>query len=323
MTAAAAVRARGLRKVFPGGVAAVDGIDLDVRPGEIFGLLGPNGAGKSTTIRMLTTLLRPTAGEVRVAGFDVVAEASRVRRRIGVALQEAGLDESATGRELLVLQGRLFGARRRAAGERAARLLGVVGLIDVAERRIGSYSGGMRRRLDLASALINNPDVVFLDEPTAGLDPASRQRIWDEVRGINRGHGVTVILTTHYLEEADRMADRVAILDHGHIVAEGTPRALKGAIGGDVVRIAVSADRVGDARAALGSPGAVTETRLDGTWLTLFLRDGAAQLAQIVRRLDDAGVPVGPVAVQNTTLDDVFLRATGYRLAQSTPEAPT
>ena len=323
MTAAAreAVRARGLRKVFPGGVTAVEGIDLEVRAGEIFGLLGPNGAGKSTTIRMLTTLLRPSSGEVRVAGLDVVADAAAVRRRIGVALQDAGLDEAATARELLVLQARLFGATRRGAADRAAVLLEVVGLTDVAERRVRGYSGGMRRRLDLASALVNHPDVVFLDEPTAGLDPASRQRIWDEVRRINRDDGVTVILTTHYLEEADRLANRVAILDHGHIVAQGTPRALKDSIGGDVVRVTVSPDRVGEARAALRALNGLDEISHDGAGLTLFVPDGATAVARIVRLLDDARVPVGPVAVQNTTLDEVFLRATGYRLGEPAPEA--
>ena len=224
-----AVQADGLVKEYGGRsgvVEAVRGVDLRVRVGEIFGFLGPNGAGKSTTVRMLTTLLSITSGTARVAGLDVATDPDAVRRKIGVALQEAGLDPRQTGRELLVLQGRLFGLSKPAAAARAQELLALVELEDAADRRIKGYSGGMRRRLDLASALVHQPDVLFLDEPTTGLDPASRLTVWDEVRRIN-ARGTTVFLTTQYLEEADQLCDRLAIIDGGRIVREGTPSELK------------------------------------------------------------------------------------------------
>ena len=228
-SATPAVVAEGLVKHYGNGegtVEAVRGVDLEVQAGEIFGFLGPNGAGKSTTVRMLTTLLSITAGRARVAGVDVADDPDEVRRRIGVALQEAGLDDRQTGRELLVLQGRLFGLGAHDAGERAQQLLALVELEDAAGRRIKGYSGGMKRRLDLASALVHEPEVLFLDEPTTGLDPASRLTVWDEVRRINR-RGTTVFLTTQYLEEADQLCDRLAIIDDGLIVREGTPAQLK------------------------------------------------------------------------------------------------
>ena len=226
---AVAVQAEGLVKHYPsrtGVIEAVRGVDLRVDAGEVFGFLGPNGAGKSTTVRMLTTLLSITSGSAQVAGVDVAGEPDAVRRRIGVALQEAGLDPRQTGRELLVLQGRLFGLSPRAASERAKDLLELVDLEDAADRRIKGYSGGMKRRLDLASALVHEPEVLFLDEPTTGLDPASRLTVWDEMRRINE-RGTTVFLTTQYLEEADQLCDRLAIIDDGRIVREGTPARLK------------------------------------------------------------------------------------------------
>jgi ABC-2 type transport system ATP-binding protein len=226
---AAAVEAEGLVKTYrsrTGVVEAVRGVDLRVEAGEIFGFLGPNGAGKSTTVRMLTTLLTITSGRARVYGVDVTADPDAARRRIGVALQEAGLDPRQTGRELLILQGRLFGLSGGDAAERAAQLLALVELEDAADRRIKGYSGGMKRRLDLASALVHQPEVLFLDEPTTGLDPASRLTVWEEVRRIN-GRGTTVFLTTQYLEEADQLCDRLAIIDGGRIVREGTPAQLK------------------------------------------------------------------------------------------------
>ena len=224
-----AVRATGLVKTYKGRdgeVEAVRGVDLDVAPGEVFGFLGPNGAGKSTTIRMLTTLMTITSGSAQVAGIDVAGEPDNVRRKIGVALQEAGLDPRQTGRELLVLQGRLFGLSTDNAAKRAQELLELVELVDAADRRIKGYSGGMKRRLDLASALVHRPEVLFLDEPTTGLDPASRLTVWEEVRSINQ-QGTTVFLTTQYLEEADQLCNRLAIIDNGVIVKEGTPEDLK------------------------------------------------------------------------------------------------
>lgn len=224
-----AVDAVGLVKTYTSRSSSVDavrGVDLQVASGELFGFLGPNGAGKSTTVKMLTTLLSITAGAARVAGVDVAADPDAARQRIGVALQEAGLDLRQTGRELLLLQARLFGMSRPAAADRAQELLALVGLVDAADRRIKGYSGGMRRRLDLASALVHRPDVLFLDEPTTGLDPASRLTVWDEVRRIN-ALGTTVFLTTQYLEEADQLCDRIAIIDGGRIVRQGTPAALK------------------------------------------------------------------------------------------------
>jgi ABC-2 type transport system ATP-binding protein len=224
-----AVEAEGLMKQYRGRAGTVDavrGVDLRVRAGEVFGFLGPNGAGKSTTIRMLTTLMTITSGTARVAGIDVMADPQAVRRRIGVALQEAGLDPRQTGRELLILQARLFGIPTAQAKERAEELLELVDLVEAADRRIKGYSGGMKRRLDLASALVHEPDVLFLDEPTTGLDPASRLAVWDEMRRINE-RGTTVFLTTQYLEEADQLCDRIAIIDEGLIVREGTPEQLK------------------------------------------------------------------------------------------------
>src|SRR5436189_4490653 len=236
--ASPAIEARGLTRTFKDGVEAVRGIDLTVSVGEVFGFLGPNGAGKTTTVRMLCTLLPPTAGSASVAGIDVVADPAAVRRRIGVALQEIGLDPVQTGRELLELQCGLYGITGADARTRAEELLALLGLTDAADRRTKTYSGGMKRRLDLASALVHRPDVLFLDEPTTGLDPASRLTVWDEVRRINAG-GTTAFLPTQYLEEADKLCDRVAIIDDGQIVAQGTPAQLKADMGHDVVSVAL------------------------------------------------------------------------------------
>jgi ABC-2 type transport system ATP-binding protein len=309
-----AIETEGLRKEFSGGVVAVEGIDLRVPDGEIFGFLGPNGAGKSTTVRMLTTLLRPSAGWARVAGLDVVSKAHNVRRRIGVALQEAGLDGMSTARELLVLQARLHGLSGAAPAQRAADLLQLVGLTEAADRLVKTYSGGMKRRLDLASALIHGPRVLFLDEPTAGLDPASREAVLDEVQRLNRDDGITVFLTTQYLEEADRMAHRLAIIDQGRIVAEGTPLELKRSVGADMVAVDVPAHQVQAARQALAACEGVVDARADGSGITLFVTDGTKAAAQVIRLLDRADVGVSSVSVSAPTLDEVFLRATGALL---------
>ncbi|HZD17169.1 MAG TPA: ATP-binding cassette domain-containing protein [Actinomycetota bacterium] len=312
-----AIEAEGLRKEFPGGVTAVDGIDLAVPEGEIFGFLGPNGAGKSTTIRILTTLLRPTAGRARVAGFDIAERPNEVRRAIGVALQEVGLDRLATGRELLVLQARLHGLRGAEPAAHAAEMLDLVGLTEAADRRIGTYSGGMRRRLDLASALIHGPRILFLDEPTSGLDPASREVVWERIRWLNREEGITVFLTTQYLEEADALTHRLAIIDHGRIVAEGSPERLKRSIGADVVTVAIADRHVEAGRQALAGLHGLKEARADAFGLTLFVNDGTGVVSEVVRRLDAAEVPSGAVSVSRPTLDEVFLRATGSRLEGS------
>jgi ABC-2 type transport system ATP-binding protein len=309
----AAIVTRSLRRSFRGGIEAVRDIDLTIRAGEVFGFLGPNGAGKTTMVRMLCTLLPPTSGTATVAGIDVVKDSAAVRRRIGVALQEIGLDPVQTGRELLELQCGLYGITGRHGRDRAQELLELVGLTEAAERRTKTYSGGMKRRLDLASALVHSPQVLFLDEPTTGLDPASRLTIWDEVRRINAG-GATVFLTTQYLEEADQLCDRLAIIDEGRIVAAGTPRRLKEEMGHDVVSLALEgADAAATEAALAGLPGlerVVTEPDA----LALYVADGAGQIAEIVRRLDRSESQVGAITVARPSLDDVFLKATGRRL---------
>jgi ABC-2 type transport system ATP-binding protein len=308
-----AIAAHALRRVFKGGIEAVRDIDLTVSAGEVFGFLGPNGAGKTTTVRMLCTLLPPTAGAASVAGLDVVRDAAEVRRHIGVALQEIGLDPVQTGRELLELQCGLYGITGRRGRERAAELLELVGLTDAADRRTKTYSGGMKRRLDLASALVHSPDVLFLDEPTTGLDPASRLTIWNEVRRINTG-GATVFLTTQYLEEADKLCDRLAIIDDGRIVAEGTPEQLKAEMGHDVVSVSLNgADSVATEAALAGLPG-LERVVGEADALALYVEDGASSIAEIVRRLDRDELQVGAISVSRPSLDDVFLNATGRRL---------
>jgi ABC-2 type transport system ATP-binding protein len=312
-TADAMIAARGLGRTFKGGIEAVRGLDLTVRAGEVFGFLGPNGAGKTTTVRMLCTLLPPTSGSATVARYDVVADPGAVRRRIGVALQEIGLDPVQTGRELLELQCGLYGIPGRRGRERAQELLELVGLTEAADRRTKTYSGGMKRRLDLATALVHDPQVLFLDEPTTGLDPASRLTVWDEVRRINAG-GATVFLTTQYLEEADRLCDRLAIIDDGRIIAEGTPEELKAQMGHDVVSVSLAAADMPATEAALaGLPGLERVVAAEGA-LALYVEDGAGSIAEIVRRLEHEQIRIGAINVARPSLDDVFLRATGRRL---------
>ena len=308
-----AIETRSLTRTFKGGVEAVRGVDLGVEAGSVFGFLGPNGAGKTTTVRMLCTLLPPTGGSATVAGIDVVADPAEVRRRIGVALQEIGLDPIQTGRELLELQCGLYGIPGAQARTRAAELLDLVGLDDAADRRTKTYSGGMKRRLDLASALVHSPQVLFLDEPTTGLDPASRLTVWAEVRRINAA-GATVFLTTQYLEEADQLCDRVAIIDAGRIVAEGTPAQLKAEMGHDVVRLALDgADAQATAQAVRGLAG-LERVVPEHDALALYVEDGAGSIAEIVRLLERDGIRVGAINVSRPSLDDVFLQATGRRL---------
>jgi ABC-2 type transport system ATP-binding protein len=309
-----------------GQVKAVQGVSLQVTEGEIYGFLGPNGAGKSTIVRILTTLLRPTSGSGTVLGHDIVSEPTTVRRLIGVALQEAGLDPKQGGRELLTLQGRLYGIRGKALTAQVNEVTELVGLTDAIDRSIQTYSGGMKRRLDLASALLHRPRVLFLDEPTTGLDPLSRTLIWDRVRELRERFGATIFLTTQYLEEADELADRVAIIDQGRIVRQGTPEALKAEVGADVIDVGVDERESGAARVAIEkmqADGELPAGELRGTesGYTLFIPDGPQNIAVLIRGLDRAGVRFGAVSVSRPTLDDVFLAATGGRMAAAAERA--
>jgi ABC-2 type transport system ATP-binding protein len=306
------IEVEGLVREFKKGPRAVDGIDLRVEPGEIYGFLGPNGAGKSTTVLMLTTLLPPTAGTARVGGYDVVSEGPKVRSVIGAALQEAALDPMLTGRDHLRLQATLQGISRAERKQRAEELLDRVGLSEAADRKVGGYSGGMKRRLDLALALVHRPRIIFLDEPTTGLDIQSRTALWEEVARLARDDGVTVFLTTQYLEEADVLANRVGIIDHGHIVAEGTPHELKAEIGLPSVH-AVPLDHAD--RERLVSALAPFGESLGGTGdVIVRLREGLAGLPGVVRAVDDAGLKLAHLEIQAPSLDDVFLAKTGRSL---------
>ena len=307
------IEVEGLVREFKKGPRAVDGIDLTVAPGEIYGFLGPNGAGKSTTVHMLTTLLPPTAGTARVAGHDVVREGPAVRDAIGVALQEAALDPFLTAREHMRLQAGMHGLTRTEAERRGDELIERVGLADAADRKVGGYSGGMRRRLDLALALVHEPRILFLDEPTTGLDVQSRTALWDEVTRLSQQHGVTVFLTTQYLEEADALAQRVAIIDVGKIVADGTPDALKAEIGRPTVEAVPTEVEQRDAmRSVLERFG--TQTAAGPGAVAVRLDDGTEELAEVVRALDGAGIRVANLEIHAPTLDDVFLAKTGKRL---------
>ena len=308
----AAVATTALVRRF-GTTVAVDGIDLRVERGEIYGFLGPNGAGKSTLIKMLCTLLRPSSGRALVAGFDVVNEPQQVRVRIGAALQEAALDDGQSGRELLALQGRLYGLRPAEVRRRVDEVLDLVAIGDAIDRRIGTYSGGMKRRLDLAAALVHNPEVVFLDEPTTGLDPDSRVRVWEEVRRLNTQLGITIFLTTQYLEEADALADRVGIIDGGRVVAEGPPQILKRTFGADLIVVDVDGD---DTRAArvLRALDPVGDVALEDGKVVVSTEDGPAALGPVATALARTAVCVRSITLRTPTLDDVFRELTGSHI---------
>jgi len=312
----AAIEVRDLVKVFKKGPRAVDGIDLRVEEGEIYGFLGPNGAGKSTTVHVLTTLIPPTEGKALVAGYDVATQGAEVREHIGAALQEAALDPFLTAREHMRLQTALQGLPRDERRRRGDELIERVGLSEAADRKVGGYSGGMKRRLDLALALVHGPRILFLDEPTTGLDPQSRSAMWDEVERLASGEGVTVFLTTQYLEEADRLADRVGIIDGGRIVAEGTPAALKAEIGQPSVE-AVAADpsdrgRLAGVLARFGQDGDCPQSTPEA--VAVRLAGGEGNLADVVRALDSEGVAVEHLQLHAPSLDDVFLAKTGHSL---------
>ncbi|HUB76234.1 MAG TPA: ATP-binding cassette domain-containing protein [Solirubrobacteraceae bacterium] len=295
-------------------VEAVRGVSFEVEQGEIFGFLGPNGAGKTTTLRMLTTLLTIDSGSARVAGIDVAAAPARVRERIGYVSQLGGADNEATGRENLVLQGRLYGGERAAVRQRVAELLPLLDLEGFAERQVKTYSGGQKRRLDVALGIVHEPQVLFLDEPTTGLDPQNRANLWQHVRTL-RERGVTVFLTTHYLEEADALCERVMIIDGGEIVAEGSPRELKRDIVGDSVVLRVAEEDSARAAAVLGSAAFVRSTASaeDGE-LRCYVDDGPAALPELLRRLDGERIALRSISLSEPTLDDVFLAKTGHSL---------
>jgi len=311
-----AIYAESLVKHYSPEIRAVDGIDLSIEAGQIFGFLGQNGSGKTTTVRMLTTLLRPTSGRATVDGLDVVHRASAVRRRIGVALQDASLDDMQTGRELLMLQARLYGVDGNGMSTRVSELLAVVDLADAADRLVKTYSGGMKRRLDLAAALVHRPGILFLDEPTTGLDPISREAIWRYVTELNRDLGTTLFLTTQYLEEADRLADEVAIIEEGKIVAQGSPDELKATIGTDVVtvRIAGGGDEVSRGAAVVRRLEGAEDVRVVDDSVVVYIREGSSAIARIVLLLNEESLRLEEVTLARPTLDDVFLQKTGHHL---------
>ncbi len=306
-----AIDATGLERRF-GSFVAVDHVDLAVRRGEIYGFLGPNGAGKSTTTRMLCTLTALNGGRATVAGYDVTRQPGQVRLRIGAALQSAALDVQQTGAELLRQQGRYYGLSASDIDTRLAELRGLIDIGDALEQRIKTYSGGMKRRVDLAAALIHNPEVLFLDEPTTGLDPASRAKVWEEVQRLNHDLGMTIFLTTQYLEEADALADRVGIIDHGRIIAEGTPAELKRSIGADVVTVRVN-DVAGAASTIAALPG-VDSVEVRGDEILAATADGPGNVSPIAVALAEADIRVRSLTLREPTLDDVFLTLTGQHL---------
>jgi ABC-2 type transport system ATP-binding protein len=314
------IETAGLRRTFKGrgkekAVEAVAGVDLRVAEGEVFGFLGPNGAGKTTTLRILATLLAPTAGTARVAGFDVAHQAAEVRKRIGYVAQAGGSYRASTGREELVIQGRLFGLSKADAGRRAQEILDALDLADAADRTCSTYSGGMRRRLNIGIGMVHRPAMLFLDEPTTGLDPQARARMWDEIRRLRQA-GTSIFLTTHYLEEADALCDRLAIIDHGRIVAEGSPDELKRQIAGDVLTIGVNghAEKIVQ---LLGAQPFVREACLEDGLVRLYVDRGEEAVPSILRLLDRHGLAPSTINLHRPSLDDVFLKKTGRSLRES------
>ncbi len=312
---AAAIETQDLRRAF-GDNEAVAGVDLAVPPGEIYGFLGPNGAGKSTMVKMLCTLLNPTSGRASVAGYDVATQAGDIRLRIGVALQDSSIDGKQSGREMLHLQGELYGLSKPDIVQRMGDVIGLVDIGSAIDDRVESYSGGMKRRLDLAMALIHKPQILFLDEPTTGLDPASRTAVWDEVRKLNSEEGMTIFLTTQYLEEADELADRVGIIANGKLEVEGTPVALKQAIGKDLIVAEVEGD-VAAAEGELRRIASVDDVDVHNNELTVSTANGAAMIADVAVALKSSGATVRSLTLRTPTLDDVFLQVTGLYLAES------
>src|SRR5450759_3854451 len=314
----AVIETRGLRRVFKSrkrAVAAVAGVDLTVQPGEICGFLGPNGAGKTTTLRMLATLLPPSGGAAMVAGCDLLKQQDRVRERIGYVGQAGGADREIMGRTELVFQGRLYGMPLSAAKKRAAELITMLELETCADRKAGTYSGGQKRRLDIGLGLVHDPQLLFLDEPTTGLDPQSRARVWDDVRRMH-DRGTTVFLTTHYLDEADALCDRIAIIDHGKIVAEGTPEELKREVAGDLVTVSVTGAHQSALDLLKGQPFVREATTEDGL-IRLYVDRGETAMPSILRLLDSAGMQLLTIGLQRPSLDDVFLRKTGRSLRET------
>jgi ABC-2 type transport system ATP-binding protein len=314
----AVIETRGLRRVFRSRgreVEAVAGVDLRVERGEIFGFLGPNGAGKTTTLRMLATLLPPSGGTARVAGCELATQPGRIRERIGYVGQAGGADREITGRTELVFQGRLYGMSTADARKRAAELIEMLELEGAADRKVGTYSGGQKRRLDIGLGLVHDPQLLFLDEPTTGLDPQSRARVWEEVRKMH-DRGTTVFLTTHYLDEADALCDRVAIIDYGKIVAVGTPEELKRAVAGDVVSFSIAGDQQRALDLVKDQPF-VREAKVENGFVLLYVDRGEVAMPDILRLLESAGLQLITVELHRPSLDDVFLRKTGRSLREA------
>jgi ABC-2 type transport system ATP-binding protein len=324
------IEARSLTKVFPGDVRAVDGIDFQVNAGEIFAFLGPNGAGKTTTIKMLNTLIQPTSGSATVAGFDVVKRPAEVRKRIGYAAQDVGVDEQATGRENLALYGHFYRLDGKTIKQRVKELFDLVGLTGYEDKMVSAYSGGMRKRLDLAMGMIHQPQVIFLDEPTTGLDPQTRAHLWDYINKLAKTMGVAIFLTTHYMEEADRLADRLAIIDLGKIMTIGTSDELKRSIGGDVVTLTPCVqkdeeckDFIRRTEAVLSGKPFVTSTKPTDGELAVYVKDGESAIPSIMQVLGSQGIEVKSISMARPSLDDVFLKYTGRTIRAQEGERTT